>query len=232
MPTLYVLTGPELGKSFTVRAGDTIGRAPDRILTLRHASISRRHAHLEHAEGVWYVVDDGSQNGIQFEGQRMERAALHDAAEFRLGEVLLRFRLEGPPAAVDPTQARAADAGAALAPLEEEISLEGFDAAPVAPAPRGPAAPPAPREPTTSRSRPPSGPAAGAPERRVLQYHRVEPRAGLGDLSQHPAWVRVLAVLLGLALAGAAGWFAFRGASFVKQEVSRPASIPGAPEVP
>ena len=96
MPTLYVLSGPDVGRTFSVRSGDTLGRSPDRILTLRHPSVSRVHAHLEERDGAWYVVDDGSQNGTFVGGQRVERAALPDAAEFALGEILLRFRLDAP----------------------------------------------------------------------------------------------------------------------------------------
>ena len=223
MPTLYVLSGPQVGKTFALRPGDTVGRAPDRIVTLKHASISRRHAHFEQAEGVWYVVDDGSQNGISFEGRRTERTALHDAAEFRLGEVLLRFRLEAPVETAPAEGGGREPSGAGEEqPVEEEIFLEGFDREPVEATPPPPSEP-APDRGTRRRTRPSSD--GSSTERRVLQYHRVEAGSGLagGDLGQYPAWVRALVLALGLALAGAAGWFAFRGASFVKQEVSRPA---------
>lgn len=224
MPTLYVLSGPEVGKTFSVRDGDTLGRAPDRILTLRHASISRRHAHIEQREGVWYVVDDGSQNGIVHQGERADRVPLQDAAEFKLGDVLLRFRLDEPEAGgVSGVGGVASAPGAPGPELEEEIFLEGFDEEPARPSPAPvrprPAEPrPAPRT-ERSTGAPPSGVAS---ERRVLQYQRHEQATGLGgaDLAQYPTWVRALVVLLGLAVLAGVAWLAFHGTSFVKREVT------------
>lgn len=221
MPKLYVLSGPDVGRTFSVRSGDTIGRSPDRILTLRHASVSRVHAHLEEQDGVWYVVDDGSQNGVLVGGERVARAALHDAAEFALGEILLRFRLDAPAAAP-----AAAPATPPAAPIEDEILLEGPPIAPNEPTrarprpalvpPPAPPAPPAPRAPAQASAR---GLSNGVPK--VLQYHRIEDRGGFAasDLTQHPTWLRVLIVVCVLALGAAIAYFAFRGAIFVKGEV-------------
>jgi hypothetical protein len=217
MPRLYVLSGPDVGRSFSVRPGDTLGRSPERILTLRHPSVSRVHAHLEERDGTWYVVDDGSHNGTWVGGERVQRAALPDAAEFALGEILLRFRLDEPPAAPPPAPGPS---------IEDEILLEGPPLAPgeptrARPRPALPTPPSAPaRAAAPARADRPSGGArapSGAP--RVLQYHRIEDPRGFAtsDLAQFPTWVRALALIAALLLAAAAAYFAFRGALALKQ---------------
>ena len=92
MAQLFVLSGPEVGKSFRVRAGDAVGRTSDTPITLKHASISRRHAHFECEGGRWSLVDDGSTNGVTFQKARVKRLELVDGCEFQLGELSLRFR--------------------------------------------------------------------------------------------------------------------------------------------
>jgi hypothetical protein len=136
MPQLFVLSGPDIGRSFTVRHGDTLGRSPECIVTLKHASLSRNHAHVECEGERWFIVDDGSRNGVLVGKQRTARAELRDMDEFQLGELHLRFRtsapaVEAPPApkpATSPSfvpqpdvvpQTRAAE------PVEEELQLEG-----------------------------------------------------------------------------------------------------------
>jgi len=60
-------------------------------------------------------------------------------------------------------------------------------------------------------------------EREILQFssYRPESSAMTSDLSQHPLWVRILAILLVLGVSATVFWFAFRGAS----------SIRGTPEI-
>ena len=91
---LFVLAGPEIGRSYELRHGDTLGRSPDCIVTLRHASVSRRHAHIEVRDDAFWVVDDGSRNGVYLSGGRVRTLKLVDHMEFSLGELALRFRLE------------------------------------------------------------------------------------------------------------------------------------------
>ncbi|MBL8804662.1 MAG: FHA domain-containing protein [Planctomycetes bacterium] len=107
---LYVLSGPDIGRSFSVRHGDTLGRSPDCVVTLKHASLSRNHAHLECLDGRWFVVDDQSRNGVFVGKQRTPRAELADMAEFQLGELHLRLRLETSDASPDAAPAARAPA--------------------------------------------------------------------------------------------------------------------------
>jgi hypothetical protein len=153
---LFVLSGPDVGKSFGVSNGDTLGRSPDCIITLRDGSVSRRHAHLEQRGDSWYVVDDRSRNGVTVDGQRVERAELTDMQEFLLGELLLRFRVEVPvppvpparPAPVAPEAPPAPEpppAPAQPAPVEE-LHIEGLTE-PIPPPPSSRPAPPRPPRP-------------------------------------------------------------------------------------
>ena len=151
MAQIFVLSGADVGRSFEVKNGDTLGRSTDCMVTLKDASISRRHAHLERMHNTWFIVDDQSRNGVSIDGARVPRGELHDMSEFKVGEVLLRFRVTAPAGESSAAPAPAPIVAAApRAPVDEdEIVLEGADepliAAPVArPAPPRPAAPQAP----------------------------------------------------------------------------------------
>lgn len=142
MAKLYVLSGPDVGRSYEVSTGALIGRAADCAVHLRDASVSRQHARLELEAEAWVVLDLESRNGLRVGGERVRRAALEDGAEFQLGEVLLRFRSgEAAEAADGAGEARVATAArpAQLAPeADAGIELEG-DWSDV-PAPLAPAA--------------------------------------------------------------------------------------------
>lgn len=176
MAQLFVLSGPEVGKSFRVRAGDAVGRTSDTPITLKHASISRRHAHFECEGGRWSLVDDGSTNGVTFQKARVQRLELADGCEFQLGELSLRFRsgdpepeLDAPRAAVvpQPVAPKAVAPQPVAAPEPDEIELEGDDepAPPLARVESRPAPPPVRAEPeiTLRRPAPPPSPAVAAP---------------------------------------------------------------------
>lgn len=207
MPTLYVLSGPEVGKTFSVRAGDTLGRAPDRIVTLRHPSVSRAHAHLEEQDGTWYLVDDGSRNGVLLGGGRVDRAPLHDAVELAVGEIRLRFRLDQP-----------APDGASYKtdpdpePAEDEIFL-GADEDEREPAPKPAQRAAAPQKPSPRK---PAG-ADNDPARKVLQYHRAASEGGT-DLAQLPPLQRTALIVVALAVAAGIAYLAFQGTFFVKSQ--------------
>lgn len=302
---LYVLSGPDIGRSFSVRHGDTLGRSPECVVTLKHASLSRNHAHIECVDGRWFIVDDQSRNGVFVGKQRTPRAELADMAEFQLGELHLRLRLEtsetAPAASAPPASAGSSAASSAESELKldgadelkldegEELSLDAPDEpliisgggarapvlrpegdspykaagpfarpaeeqaaprrpGPPAPAPRKledapsealiatratprvePAAPSAPvfqhsmLDTGFGRSNAPAGAtisrAARGPGERVLQYNKVEASGGT-DLAQLPAAARWGIYLVAFAVLGAGAWFAFSGASLLKQRVA------------
>lgn len=79
-----------------------IGRLPSSHLHLDDADVSRMHAVIEcTAEGV-FVIDLGSATGTQVDGQRVNKAELHDGAELTLGGLRLVVRFEAAAAKVVP----------------------------------------------------------------------------------------------------------------------------------
>jgi len=231
-----VLSGPDVGRSFEVFPGATLGRAPDRTVAMRDKSISRHHAHFEHADGVWAIVDDGSTNGFVVDGVREQRAFLTDLREFMIGEVLVRLRTQMSEAPAAPV-ARVAPAApvVAAAPrapiaaseelddieIEEDITVPSatvmsLPTRPAAPAPI--ARPP----PSAAGARPVTDPGFQAKGQRALQYHKQEARSGLfvTDLEQRPLWVRALVFALVLAIAAALAWGVYRGVLSLREGAS------------
>ena len=176
-------------------------------MTLRDASVSRAHARLERDGDGWRIVDTGSRNGLFLGKERVPTAPLADGDEFRLGEVLLRFRVD-----VQASMASAAGAAPVASPVappvsppdrgpalqfnargpsraepaqeHEEIELEGDWTAPASPAvpppaPRAPAPAPAPAPATASRAGPPP-PAAVAHVRSAATDERARKLAAAG----------------------------------------------------
>jgi len=137
MPRIYVLSGPDLGRTFDVSAGATFGRTAECQVILRDASVSRAHARLERGESGWRVVDSGSRNGLYLRDARVPTVELSDGDEFRLGEVVLRFRddaanvavaLRGEPGAEPPAQSRAEIPAASAEPSAPPVAEIHFHA--------------------------------------------------------------------------------------------------------
>jgi len=83
------------GKTLTIEAdGDRVVVSKDRFiigrgkqssdLTIRDPNVSRQHAIVEFAGGVFYMVDMGSTNGIEFAGQRVQRKAIQNGDVFKI----------------------------------------------------------------------------------------------------------------------------------------------------
>jgi len=62
-----------------------IGRDPDSEVPLQEASVSRRHALLECRQGRWLLRDNGSTNGLWWQGRRVKQLLLRDGDRVRLG---------------------------------------------------------------------------------------------------------------------------------------------------
>ena len=56
----------------------TVGRQDGRDIQIKHQSVSRTHARIIAENGAWFVEDAGSVNGIVFNGQRVQRAAINN----------------------------------------------------------------------------------------------------------------------------------------------------------
>lgn len=53
-------------------------------LTIRDPNVSRQHAVVEFIGGVFYMVDMGSTNGIEFAGQRVHRKAIQHGDVYKI----------------------------------------------------------------------------------------------------------------------------------------------------
>ena len=60
-------------------------------LTIKDPNVSRQHAMIEFQNGVFYMVDLGSTNGVEFHGQRVTRKAIAEGDIFRICDHDLRF---------------------------------------------------------------------------------------------------------------------------------------------
>jgi CRP-like cAMP-binding protein len=69
----------------------TIGRGTHNAITLSHPTVSRTHAKIKCNEGIWFIEDMGSANGIFVDDNRVENAALEPGKTYRIGKAALRF---------------------------------------------------------------------------------------------------------------------------------------------
>ncbi len=60
-------------------------------LTIKDPNVSRQHAMVEFLNGQYYVVDMGSTNGVEFNGQRIQRKVVNEGDVFRVCDHELRF---------------------------------------------------------------------------------------------------------------------------------------------
>jgi len=71
-----------------------IGRSRECDIRLADSNVSRRHAELREEDGAYWIVDLGSTNGTELNGERIERARLSDGDRITLGSTDVRFGLE------------------------------------------------------------------------------------------------------------------------------------------
>lgn len=127
------------------RIPTTIGRAADSAdLVVDHRSISKEHARLSRrADGTWEILDLGSSNGMQVNGEPYSKSAVRSGDVITLGHVALRFLAAGAVAA--PVSGGAAKGRALLIAaivvtlllaggLAAFLALSGPGQAPAAPA--------------------------------------------------------------------------------------------------
>jgi hypothetical protein len=60
-------------------------------LTLKDPNVSRQHAMIEFLNGQYYMVDMGSTNGVEYNGQRIARKAIAEGDLFRICDHEVRF---------------------------------------------------------------------------------------------------------------------------------------------
>ena len=90
---LFVIDGPDKGRSFALTAESVIGRDPTATVHLTDEEVSRRHALLSIGEGRASIEDLGSSNGTYVDEILIEGEALLGlTSKLRLGATVLEFR--------------------------------------------------------------------------------------------------------------------------------------------
>jgi pSer/pThr/pTyr-binding forkhead associated (FHA) protein len=81
------------GERFTVNKDRfIIGRGKQSSdLTIKDPNVSRQHAMVEFLNGHYYIVDMGSTNGVEYNGQRVQRKIVNEGDVFRVCDHELRF---------------------------------------------------------------------------------------------------------------------------------------------
>src|SRR5512132_548610 len=75
-----------------LRLDMTIGRTEGNDLVLNHPSVSRKHAKLESREGLWWIVDLKSTNGVKVSGNLVTEAQVGAGDKVHVGSVQLELR--------------------------------------------------------------------------------------------------------------------------------------------
>ena len=60
-------------------------------LTLKDPNVSRQHAMIEFQNGVYFMVDMGSTNGVEYNGQRIARKQIAEGDTFKICDHEMRF---------------------------------------------------------------------------------------------------------------------------------------------
>jgi hypothetical protein len=71
--------------------GAVLGRSRDCEITIEDPNISRRHAEIRLDNGTWSIVDLGSTNGIEVNGERVSEARLEPGDQILIGRTEVVF---------------------------------------------------------------------------------------------------------------------------------------------
>jgi pSer/pThr/pTyr-binding forkhead associated (FHA) protein len=94
---LFVLTGPDAGRSFQLGPQSVLGRDPTASVHLLDAEVSRRHASLTIDEGRLLVEDLGSSNGTFVDEERIGgEAEVYPGSQLRVGQTVIEVRASQP----------------------------------------------------------------------------------------------------------------------------------------
>jgi pSer/pThr/pTyr-binding forkhead associated (FHA) protein len=63
-------------------------------LTIKDPNVSRQHAMVECLNGQFFMVDMGSTNGVEYNGQRLQRKPIVNGDVFSICDHELRFVME------------------------------------------------------------------------------------------------------------------------------------------
>jgi len=90
---IYTKEPTLLGKRFVLDYSPVrFGRGAENHIVLEGDSVSRRHAHLEQREAVWWVVDTGSTNGTYVNDELIEQqSALNNGDRIKIGPTIFKY---------------------------------------------------------------------------------------------------------------------------------------------
>jgi len=110
LPTVVVAIRAAEGgmKEYTFRAPFKIGRAEDCEVSIKDDFVSRHHASVAIENGVWWLTDLNSSNGVFVNHQRVQRVPLGNGLGIRLGEKGPQVALRVVQPAVEPAKPVAA----------------------------------------------------------------------------------------------------------------------------
>jgi pSer/pThr/pTyr-binding forkhead associated (FHA) protein len=92
-PRAFLTVGGKRHELSAPRA--VLGRSRECDITLEDANVSRRHAEVRREDGAWWIVDLGSTNGVEVNGERVDRARLSHGDRVVLGQTELVFEQPG-----------------------------------------------------------------------------------------------------------------------------------------
>jgi pSer/pThr/pTyr-binding forkhead associated (FHA) protein len=73
MADVYILNGPDIGRSFKLREGVSFaGRSTDSDIRIDDKTVSRKHLKIVHRKGRVFVTDLKSRNGTYFDGKYLD----------------------------------------------------------------------------------------------------------------------------------------------------------------
>jgi len=108
LPTIALVakSGPAAGRRFFLSSAALIGRTPQAKVMMEDPWVSRVHARLLPAGGIWLVEDLGSEHGTFVNGRRVRSAPLRPGDRLRIGKTELLVEalapaLSGRPRAVE-----------------------------------------------------------------------------------------------------------------------------------
>ena len=93
---LVLLTSNQAGTFYSIdRTPMIIGRTSENDIVIDHKSISRNHAKISFANGIYSVTDMQSANGVRINGEPYDNMSLRKGDTLDLGHVRLRFVAPG-----------------------------------------------------------------------------------------------------------------------------------------
>jgi pSer/pThr/pTyr-binding forkhead associated (FHA) protein len=105
---LFVVTGPDSGRSFPLGPESVVGRDPTAAVQLTDAEVSRRHAIISAGEGLPLVEDLGSSNGTFVDDEQISgEVSLEPGQRIKVGQTVLELRegaKSGDPENLPPTK--------------------------------------------------------------------------------------------------------------------------------